>query len=54
VDYLHNPMIKGENFDDDRRCGVFTRISTGVHSWARAMRRPGFSHPILLEQAVAA
>jgi hypothetical protein len=31
VDYLHNPMIKGENFDDDRRCGVFTRISTGVH-----------------------
>jgi hypothetical protein len=36
-------MIKGENFDDDRRCGVFTRISTGVHTIKYVSARPSLT-----------
>jgi len=41
-------------FINDQLRGVATRYLPKYLAWARAMRRPGFAPPVLLEQAVAA
>jgi transposase-like protein len=48
----HHERLK--TFINRQLRGVGTKYLPNYLGWARAMRRPGFSHPILLEQAVAA
>jgi len=40
MDYRDNPKIKPSNIDNERRCGEYARISTGVHTFGFENRRP--------------
>lgn len=48
----HHDRLK--TFINHRLRGVSTKYLPNYLGWARAMRRPGFAPPVLLEQAVAA